>query len=71
MVTILLTLFQSRDVQRSKPEKVREANMYFFVECVIALGVSLVINVFVVSVFAHGLYNKTNRQLVRLFSMLI
>ncbi|XP_039275337.1 protein Malvolio isoform X1 [Nilaparvata lugens] len=53
-------LVKSREIQRSKPEKVREANMYFFIEASIALAVSLVINVFVVSVFAHGLYGKTN-----------
>lgn len=38
--------------------------MYFFIEACIALLVSFVINVFVVSVFAHGLYNKKNQEIV-------
>ncbi|XP_034233265.1 protein Malvolio isoform X1 [Thrips palmi] len=55
-------LVKSRDVDRKKPEKVKEANRYFFIEACIALFVSFIINVFVVSVFAHGLYDKTNYQ---------
>lgn len=66
LALINFIFLQSRDVQRSKPDKVREANMYFFIEALIALAVSLVINVFVVSVFAHGLYQKTNQELVRI-----
>ena len=59
------TLFlQSREVDRKKKEKVSEANKYFFIESAIALLVSLVINIFVVSVFAAGLYNKTNEDVV-------
>lgn len=38
--------------------------MYYFIEASIALLVSFIINVFVVSVFAHGLYNKTNEDIV-------
>lgn len=38
--------------------------MYFFIEACIALFVSFVINVFVVSVFAHGLYGKKNQDIV-------
>ncbi|XP_076680590.1 solute carrier family member malvolio isoform X1 [Andrena cerasifolii] len=53
-------LVKSRDIDRREPQKVREANMYYFVEACIALLVSFVINVFVVAVFAHGLYNKTS-----------
>ncbi|CAG9815191.1 unnamed protein product [Phaedon cochleariae] len=56
-------LVKSRDIDRSKPEKVRDANMYYFIEAAVALLVSFVINVFVVSVFAHGLFQKTNAQL--------
>ena len=41
----------------------REANKYFFIESTIALGVSLVINIFVVAVFAHGMYQKTNQEI--------
>ncbi|XP_049783254.1 protein Malvolio isoform X1 [Schistocerca cancellata] len=53
-------LVKSREVDRRKPEKVREANKYFFIEACIALFVSFIINIFVVSVFAKGLYMKTN-----------
>lgn len=55
---------QSRDVNRRDTAKVRDANMYFFIEACIALFVSFVINVFVVSVFAHGLYGQTNKDIV-------
>ncbi|XP_071454637.1 protein Malvolio isoform X2 [Hetaerina americana] len=57
-------LVKSRAVDRSKKEDVKEANFYFFVEAGIALFVSFIINIFVVSVFAHGLYNKTNREVL-------
>ncbi|CAH0548774.1 unnamed protein product [Brassicogethes aeneus] len=55
-------LVKSRDVDRSKPEKVRDANFYYFIETCIALFVSFVINVFVVAVFANGLFGKTNAE---------
>ncbi|XP_031845959.1 solute carrier family member malvolio isoform X2 [Nomia melanderi] len=55
-------LVKSRDIDRREPKKVKEANMYYFVEACIALLVSFVINVFVVAVFADGLYNKTNEK---------
>lgn len=56
--------FQSREVNRADKVKVKEANFYFFIESCVALTVSFIINVFVVSVFAHGLYNKTNIEVV-------
>lgn len=62
---LLFAGFQSRDVDRKQPAKVRDANKYFFIEASIALLVSFVINVFVVAVFAHGLFGKTNRDIVR------
>jgi len=55
-------LVKSRQIDRKKPEKVKEANRYFFIEACIALFVSFIINVFVVSVFASGLHDKTNQQ---------
>lgn len=55
-------LVKSRDIDRSKREKVKEANYYFFIEASVALLVSFIINVFVVSVFAHGMYHKTNPE---------
>ena len=42
----------------------REANKYFFIESCIALFVSFIINVFVVSVFAEAFFEKTNQQVV-------
>lgn len=57
-------LVKSRDVDRSRSEKVREANLYYFIECSVAIFVSLIINIFVLAVFAHGLYLKTNKEVV-------
>jgi len=56
-------LVKSRDIDRSKKSEVKEANMYFFIEAAIALFVSFLINIFVVSVFAEGLYGKTNADI--------
>ena len=47
-------LVKSRDINRSEKRKVSEANFYFFIESAIALFVSFIINVFVVSVFGSG-----------------
>lgn len=58
-------LVKSRQVDRKEPKKIKEANMYFFIEAAIALFVSFIINVFVVAVFAHGLYKQTNNDIVR------
>lgn len=57
---------QSRDIDRRQPAKVRDANYYYFIEAAIALFVSFIINVFVVAVFAHGLNDVTNNELVSL-----
>ncbi|XP_072179697.1 natural resistance-associated macrophage protein 2-like [Diadema setosum] len=56
-------LVKSRDVDRSKEKAVKEANMYYFIEASIALLISFIINLFVVAVFAEGLYHKTNSEL--------
>ncbi|XP_054165879.1 natural resistance-associated macrophage protein 2-like isoform X2 [Oppia nitens] len=53
-------LVKSRKINREKKEDIRDANRYVFIESAIALGISLLINIAVTSVFAHGLYNKTN-----------
>ncbi|XP_011700107.1 PREDICTED: protein Malvolio-like isoform X3 [Wasmannia auropunctata] len=55
-------LVKSRDIDRRQPAKVKDANMYYFIEACIALFISFIINVFVVAVFAHGLFNKTNND---------
>ena len=49
-------LVRSRKVDRNDAKQISEANMYFFIEAAIALFVSLVINVFVVCVFAAGFF---------------
>lgn len=63
-------LVKSRDIDRTKKEQIRDANMYYFIEASIALLVSFVINVFVVAVFAHGLYQTTNQQVVSIKEIL-
>lgn len=63
-MTFEIFSFQSREIDRTDKNKVREANKYFFIESAIALFVSLIINIFVVSVFAEGLYGHTNKQVV-------
>ena len=57
-------LVKSRNIDRKNVSKVKEANFYFFIEAAIALFISFIINVFVVSVFAHGLYGKTNKDII-------
>lgn len=57
-------LVKSRNIDRKNVAKVKEANYYFFIEASIALFISFIINVFVVSVFAHGLYRQTNDEIV-------
>ncbi|KAF6767719.1 hypothetical protein AHF37_05227 [Paragonimus kellicotti] len=55
-------LVNSRDIDRSNRGKIREANMYFLIESSIALLVSLIINIFVVSVFGAGFYGQNVTQ---------
>ncbi|XP_045729397.2 natural resistance-associated macrophage protein 2 isoform X1 [Mirounga angustirostris] len=57
-------LVKSRQVNRANNQEVREANKYFFIESCIALFVSFIINVFVVSVFAEAFFEKTNDQVI-------
>ena len=51
-------LVKSREVDRSKKIKKRDANLYFTIESAIALFVSFIINMFVVSVFAEAFYSR-------------
>ncbi|XP_067832894.1 natural resistance-associated macrophage protein 2-like isoform X2 [Heptranchias perlo] len=55
-------LVKSREVNRTNKNEVKEANRYFFIEACIALFVSFLINVFVVSVFATSFYHRTNSE---------
>lgn len=57
-------LVKSRKIDRKDKAKVKEANFYFLIEACIALFVSFIINVFVVSVFAHGMYGRTNEDII-------
>jgi len=56
-------LVKSREVDRKKPRYVRQANFYFFIESTIALGISFIINLFVVSVFAQEFSKSTQQEL--------
>ena len=64
LTDIIFLIVQSREVNRKNKSAVRQANMYFFIESCIALFVSFIINIFVVSVFASGLYQTTNADIV-------
>ncbi|XP_074537399.1 natural resistance-associated macrophage protein 2-like [Halichoeres trimaculatus] len=55
-------LVKSREVDRTNKKEVREANKYYFIESTIALFISFLINVFVVSVFAEAFYGRTNKE---------
>ncbi|PIC18841.1 hypothetical protein B9Z55_024592 [Caenorhabditis nigoni] len=55
-------LVKSRKIDRTNPKRIAEANKYFSIESAIALFVSFFINLFVLSVFARGLYQKTNED---------
>ncbi|XP_043931084.1 natural resistance-associated macrophage protein 1-like [Protopterus annectens] len=55
-------LVKTRKIDRSRRQDVSEANMYFFIESAIALFVSLIINLFVMAVFAEAFYQKTNEH---------
>ncbi|CAI9716796.1 resistance-associated macrophage 2-like isoform X1 [Octopus vulgaris] len=57
-------LVKSRDIDRSNKKKVKEANMYYFVEAAVALFVSFLINLFVVSVFAEGFSQRDGNTTV-------
>ena len=52
-------LVKTRRVDRTNKEAVSEANRYFLIEGGIALLVSFVLNLFVVSVFANSIYGVT------------
>ena len=49
-------------MDRQNKKAVSEANKYFMIEGCIALFVSFILNLFVVTVFANGLYGITNEQ---------
>ncbi|KAG7460209.1 hypothetical protein MATL_G00218700 [Megalops atlanticus] len=55
-------LVKSRQIDRSKKEEVKEANKYNFIESAIALFISFIINVFIMSVFAEAFYKRTNME---------
>lgn len=61
---LIFIKLQSRDIDRTQKPKVKEANYYYFIESSVALFISFLINVAVVSVFAHGLFGKTNQDVV-------
>ncbi|XP_033099615.1 metal transporter nramp1 homolog [Anneissia japonica] len=56
-------LVLSRKINRRSKEAVKEGNMYYAIESGIALFVSFLINLFVVTVFAHAFYQKADPSL--------
>lgn len=55
-------------MDRTRAKNIKEANLYFFWECFVGLFLSLVINAMITAVFAHGLYQKTNADVVSIKS---
>lgn len=45
--------------------------MYFLIEASVAVLVAFLINMFVVAVFAHGLFGHKNREIVLLILLLL
>ncbi|GJQ81935.1 Mvl [Trypoxylus dichotomus] len=57
-------LVKSRVVDKANSLKIKEANMYYFIEASVAVFFSICINIFVVAVFAKGFYRITNKELL-------
>ncbi|XP_017582781.1 natural resistance-associated macrophage protein 1 isoform X3 [Corvus cornix cornix] len=64
LITIMVLTFgyETRVIDRSKKEAVREANMYFLTESCLALFVSFLINLFVMAVFGEAFYHQRNED---------
>lgn len=56
-------LVKSRKVDNTKRLETKDANRYVLIEATIALVVSFIINIFVVAVFAKGVYGKKNEDI--------
>jgi len=56
------SLVHSRHINYRRPEKVKEAAAFFAIEGALALAVTLVINIFVIAVFAAGFYGKSTQE---------
>uniref|UniRef100_A0A8C3RE27 Natural resistance-associated macrophage protein 1 n=1 Tax=Cyanoderma ruficeps TaxID=181631 RepID=A0A8C3RE27_9PASS len=56
------SLVKTRLIDRSKKEAVQEANMYFLIESCLALFVSFLINLFVMTVFGEAFYHQRNED---------
>ncbi|NWH76625.1 NRAM1 protein, partial [Piaya cayana] len=56
------SLVKTREIDRSKKEAVKEANMYFLTESCLALFVSFLINLFVMAVFGEAFYHQRNED---------
>uniref|UniRef100_A0A8C3XZX1 Natural resistance-associated macrophage protein 1 n=1 Tax=Catharus ustulatus TaxID=91951 RepID=A0A8C3XZX1_CATUS len=56
------SLVKTRMIDRSKKEAVQEANMYFLIESCLALFVSFLINLFVMTVFGEAFYHQRNED---------
>ncbi|XP_062972817.1 natural resistance-associated macrophage protein 1 isoform X2 [Elgaria multicarinata webbii] len=64
LITIMAVTFgyETREVDRTNKKAVKEANMYYLTESTIALFVSFLINLFVMSVFAQAFFQKKNSE---------
>lgn len=58
-------LVKTRKVDRSKDRSISEANFYFLIESALALFVSFIINLFVMAVFAKGVYGRTDQDVLK------
>uniref|UniRef100_A0A670YDK9 Natural resistance-associated macrophage protein 1 n=1 Tax=Pseudonaja textilis TaxID=8673 RepID=A0A670YDK9_PSETE len=56
------SLVKTREVDRANQKAVKEANMYFLIESTIALFVSFLINLFVMSVFGQAFFQHSNQE---------
>lgn len=63
-------LVKSREVDKSDRMKVKEAITYFAIESSVAVFFSILINICVVAVFAKSFYRVTNKEIVRLITIL-
>ena len=49
-------------IDRQNPKAVSEANKYFLIESCIALFVSFILNLFVITVYGHNFYGVTYEE---------
>jgi len=55
-------LVKTRQIDRQNPRAVSEANKYFLIESCIALFISFILNLFVITVYGHNFYGVTYEE---------